>query len=170
MQLIHTLLPEVRFVHVIRDGRDVALSVIPLWFGPNTLHEAAAWWTKGIRKARKQSAELPYYLEVRYEDLVSDTETVLSRVCKFIRLPWDPSMLTSHEQAEKRLAELDQAVTFARTGQLIEHDKRQSIHAGVKESPHTARIARWKREMSPVDRHAFEEVAGSTLERLGYEC
>ena len=41
MSLIHDLLPETRFVHIIRDGRDVALSTRDLWFGPDSVEEAA---------------------------------------------------------------------------------------------------------------------------------
>lgn len=45
MSLIHRLLPEARFVHIIRDGRDVALSHSGLWFGPRLEEDPATWWT-----------------------------------------------------------------------------------------------------------------------------
>lgn len=87
MRLIQSLLPEARFIHVIRDGRDVALSNIPLWFGPNSIEEAAHWWQNWIREAREQSQGLDAYLEIRYEDLVLDTVPTLKKVCDFINLP-----------------------------------------------------------------------------------
>ncbi|MBA3474240.1 MAG: sulfotransferase, partial [Rubrobacter sp.] len=44
MDLIQDLLPEARFIHVVRDGRDVALSSMGLWFGPDSIEEAARRW------------------------------------------------------------------------------------------------------------------------------
>jgi hypothetical protein len=68
---IARLLPEARFVHLIRDGRDVVLSVRPLWFSPGTTIEAiAADWAHRIRTARMQGRGRAHYLEVRYETRV----------------------------------------------------------------------------------------------------
>src|SRR5207248_810105 len=52
MPTIAELLPEAHFIHMIRDGRDVALSVRPLWFGPNSIEEAAVWWQRRIEAGR----------------------------------------------------------------------------------------------------------------------
>ena len=63
-------------------------------------------WRKRIVKSRDDAAAVDGYLEVRYEDLVEDTESVLRRVCELIELDYDPAMLTYHERAEERLQEM----------------------------------------------------------------
>ena len=93
MLAIERLLPEARFIHVLRDGRDVALSLRDVWFGPASIEEAATQWCERIQAARRQATGVGAYLEIRYEDLVRDTESVLRRVCEFIELPWSESML-----------------------------------------------------------------------------
>lgn len=102
MRLLERPMPEARFIHMIRDGRDVAVSIRPLWFGPNSVRGAAHWWRDGIERARVTSAGLQGYMELRFEDLVLDTEPWLRRVCDFIELPWDPAMLAYHERLASR--------------------------------------------------------------------
>jgi hypothetical protein len=169
LKIIYPLLPEARFVHIIRDGRDVALSVSRLWFGPNSVVEAADWWASKIRKARHQAEALPYYLEVRYEDMLADPATVLRRICSFIDLPWDPAMLTFHERAQERIAELDAPVRSADGVRIVSVQERLSALKLVTEPPRRDRIGRWRTEMTREDRHAFEEIAGELLCELGYE-
>ena len=89
MKLIQRAIPEARFVHVIRDGRDVALSVLDRTVRDLTAGDIAKRWQKKITKAREDSPKLDHYIEIRYEDLILDTEPVLRRVCEFIELPWD---------------------------------------------------------------------------------
>ncbi len=93
MKPISRTLPEARFVHLIRDGRDVALSQVAVHFGPSTVEAAAEKWRAEITKARRQGPKLPHYLEVRYEELIADPEPVLRRICDATELEWDDAML-----------------------------------------------------------------------------
>ena len=64
------LWPGARFVVLVRDGRDVALSLKRMPFGPNNAWAAAQWWARGIRAGARAAAEHPgAVLTVRYEDL-----------------------------------------------------------------------------------------------------
>jgi len=159
-------LPEARFIHVIRDGRDVALSVAPLWFGPDGVEEAARHWSRRVVAARAAAAELNGYVEVRYENLVEDSAATLERLCEAIDLAWDPTMLDYHLRAPARLREM--AWDLSWRGGLIPAVDRMRIHALTAESPRADRVGRWRREMSPTDRHAFEAIAGEVLAELGY--
>ncbi len=106
-------LPEARFVHLIRDGRDVALSQTARAINEQPPPaEQAAKWVKRIGKSREQAAKLggERYIEARYEDLVRDPEPTLRRICDFVALDFDPAMLTYYERAADRLAEMSGAL------------------------------------------------------------
>jgi hypothetical protein len=169
MQLIQGLLPEAHFIHLIRDGRDVALSTRDLWFGPDSVQEAARRWRSLVEEARRQSRELPHYLEVRYEDLVSNTEPTLRKICDFVDLRWDASMLAYHKTAEERMSEIYRDIMTPKGKKVVRGEMRQSLHTLTGSPPQRDRIGRWKGEMSAEDRRRFEEVAGETLRELGYE-
>lgn len=168
MSAIQAVLPEARFVHVIRDGRDVALSVTPLWFGPDSVEEAARHWATRIAAARSQARELNAYIEVRYEDLVDDSETTLKRVCEDLDLPWNPAMLEYHRRAPSRLEEIARDMAW-RDGSVIPAAARTGIHALAAESPQADRSGRWRTQMAAADRCTFERIAGEMLAELGYE-
>ena len=68
--------------------------------------KVAQRWQGRILRAREQAPRLEHYLELRYEDLVLDTEMTLRKLCDFIELPFDDAMLTYHERAEARLSEM----------------------------------------------------------------
>ena len=110
MKLIQRAIPEARFVHVIRDGRDVALSVLDRTVRDLTAGDVAKRWQKKITKAREDSPKLHHYMEIRYEDLILDTEPVLRSVCEFIELPWDDALLSYHERSAERLQEMARAL------------------------------------------------------------
>jgi len=167
MRLITELLPEACFIHVIRDGRDVLLSVKGLWFGPGSVSEAAEAWVNRIRSARAEAVDLPNYMEIRYEDLVLDSEKTLRTICVFVDLPWESRMLDYHRGAEERLAEIARDVQ--KGGKLVATAKqRTSIHALTSKQPDATRIGRWKHEMPVADRNEFEKIAQPLLAELGY--
>ena len=168
MPLIERLLPEARFVHVIRDGRDVAVSIKPLWFGPDSIRTAARWWRDGIERARTAGAGLRHYLELRFEDLVVDTEPSLRRVCDFVALPWDPAMLAYHERAADRIAEVRREGRGDRGELIATVEQRRAIHAMTRDPPRADRIGRWRDELRRWQRWYFELVAGDLLRELGY--
>ena len=82
---------------------------------PPPVETAAARWRRRIETARADSEHLVGYLEIRYEDLVADTETALRKVCEYLELDYDPVMLRYHETAAERLAEMARAMP-ARAG------------------------------------------------------
>ena len=169
MTLIQGLLPEAHFIHIIRDGRDVALSTRNLWFGPDSVEEAAKLWRSLIEEARRQSRVLPHYLEVHYEDLVSDTESALRKICDFVDLPWDTSMLAYHRTAEERMSEIYRDMMTPKGKRVVRGEMRRSLHTLTGSPPQRDRIGRWRQEMTAADRKRFEVVAGQTLRELGYE-
>ena len=169
MRAIAGHFPEARFIHIIRDGRDVALSGKNLWFGPGPDLEAQARnWKERILETRRQAKAVPYYMEVRYEDLILKPESVLREICAFIAVDYDPSMLDYHRHAEERLAELGDRRD--RDGSLrVRSQQRRAIHRRTARAPDASRVFRWKREMTAEECASFERVAGDMLRTLGYE-
>jgi hypothetical protein len=173
MKKIQKTLPEARFIHVIRDGRDAGLSqksrVLRRGRKPAPPREMARRWRKRILKAQEDSAEIQHYIEVRYEDLVADTEAVLRRVCEHVELEYDPAMLRYYERAEERLQEMAGALPAKKGRAEREAGERVAAHALTTKPPDPARLHVWKREMTEAENAEFEEAAGYLLDELGYE-
>jgi hypothetical protein len=169
MELIHQLLPEASFVHIIRDGRDVALSLKRVWFGPKTVGDAAVWWADAVRAGRDQGSRLPRYLEIRFEDLVRDTETALRGVCQFLRLSWDSAMLDYHKRAAERMQETNRPHWVPSISKTIHTAELAEMFHLTTKTPQASQVGRWKLEMTDNERRAFEAIAGDLLAALGYE-
>jgi hypothetical protein len=171
MRTIGGVLGEARFLHLIRDGRDVALSRRRRGMGEaKPIADTAERWQRRIEGARRQAKRLRgRYLELRYEDLVADPEPALRRACDLCELEFDPAMLAHHERAEERLAEMagDLAAEGGRRPRAGE--ERIASHALAQRAPTTERVEAWRTEMPASDREAFEAVAGDLLAELGYD-
>jgi len=166
-------LPEAHFIHVIRDGRDVALStnrrLVELRGSqPVPIDRMAKRWRHRILTARGVAQVSDRYLEVRYEDLVLDTEPTLRRVCELIELDFDPAMLAYHERAEERLQEMNRERQRG-TRRTLSGEERMQAHAMTTKPPQPERVEVWREEMPAADRREFEAIAGGLLAELGYE-
>ena len=95
---IWRLFPTARFVHVIRDGRDVACSIIPQNWGPNNVTDAAKRWVECIWKGVVHRKDEQRYTEVRYEALATDPEPILRRLTEWIGEEFDSAMLEYHRR------------------------------------------------------------------------
>jgi hypothetical protein len=144
--------PDARFVVLVRDGRDVALSLERLPFGPNNAWAAAQWWARGIRAgAAAQRAHPDRVRTVRYEDLATDPATHVPAVCAFLGLGYDPAMLDLAHADRSKIVE-DQKTWFP------------TLFEGI----NTKAVARWPREMPRREQAVFASLARDELESLGY--
>jgi hypothetical protein len=168
MDVIHRVLPEARFVHLIRDGRAVALSIKDLWFGPDTIEGCAEFWVARLDEARAKAADLPHYMEVIYEDLVRDPEPNLRRIAEFIEVPFDERMVRFYENVDERIALETPPEEVAPDGRIVSTEERMKIMENLKRPPDPSRIDRWKTAMSEEDLATFESIAGERLRELGY--
>lgn len=154
MPLLGKLFPEAMFVHVIRDGRDVATAFSDVSFGPHNVAEAAIYWRRRVRSGRRAGRNLGLrrYCEVRYDDLVDEPERVLRRLCSFVDLSFDPAMLRYFERPQ------DSVVA---TGIPQAHQRLLL--------PPTAGLRQWRDEMPTPALRIFETLAGDALVQFGYE-
>jgi hypothetical protein len=170
MKQIEGAIPEAHFIHMIRDGRDAALSRFKrLLKEPPPIETVAGRWRKKIEAAREDAGGLSRYMEVQYEDLVRDTEGELRRVCEFIDLPWEDEVLRYYERAEERLQEMQRDLPADDGKPMRPADHRKEAHVLTSKPPDPSRLARWKEEMDPEQNATFERVAGDLLAELGYE-
>jgi len=153
---------------IIRDGRDVMLSVRGLWFRPgDTIEACAEDWTRRLGRTREIGHRLSRYLEVRYEALVTSPEATLATICGFLDLVFEPAMLRYHERAGSRLEEHE--ARYAADGRLvISKAERRHNQRFVMKPPQPDRIGRWRQEATADELRRFESVAGEWLDRLGY--
>jgi hypothetical protein len=145
--------PAARFVVLVRDGRDVALSVKRVPFGANNAWAAAHTWAHGIRLGREAEGRYPgQVLTLRYEDVVAEPRPQVARLCEFLGLPFEDDMLAI-EHTDPSKIHKDQADWFT------------NVWAGI----NTSAVGKWKGGMSVRDQRVFSSVAGAELEALGYE-
>lgn len=166
---IRRVLPEARFIHLIRDGRDAALSLRRMWFSPGwEIQTQASYWRDCVLSARRAGLGHNDYLEVRYEDLIQNTEATLTRVCAHVDLKFEPEMLNYYQRAPERLQEhkgrtLPDGTVFLTQQQRLEQQQRTTKPLDA------SCVSSWKRIMDADERRSFQLVAGDLLEELGYE-
>ena len=157
LPLLERLFPSARFVHLIRDGRDAALSYLAVpegimtagWGHPHDAAGFAAQWATEVRDARALGRRVgeARYLELGYEALVADAPGSLREVCRFAGLEYDDGML----------------------GYVGETESARKAHQQRLNEPPRVGVRDWRTEMAPIDVAAFESVAGDLLAELGYE-
>ncbi|HYX77693.1 MAG TPA: sulfotransferase, partial [Gaiellaceae bacterium] len=156
LRLLERLFPDALFVHLIRDGRDAALSFLSMprgivtetWMHPRTPADFACQWRTEVAAARRLGRRVGHrYLEVRYEELVADVEGVLAQICAFAGLDYEPAMA-------------DYAGNVDVSAKPHQQRLRQPPTTGVRD---------WRAQMAAADVAAFEHVAGELLRELGYE-
>ena len=166
---IRRILPEARFIHIIRDGRDAALSLREMWFSPGReIETQAKHWRDWVVAAREAGAGHPDYLEVRYEELIADPAAVLQRVCVFIDLPYEKEMLSYHLRVPERLKEHGTRLRID-GNVVVTHEKRLDQARLTTQPPDSSRVLAWKESMTGDERERFEALAGPLLRELGYE-
>jgi len=160
IETLHRLWPSARFVHVIRDGRDVALSMMD-WpkscpkpgdfatWREDRVSTAALWWEVNVRMGRQAGESIGHelYYEVRYESLVRRPREESAALCGFLGVPHSDAMLRFYEVA----AASDPGLETRRA-----------------HLPVTPGLRDWRAELSPQDNERFEAAVGALLDELGY--
>ncbi len=157
LRVLERLFPDAQFVHLIRDGRDAALSFLRMpagtytrtWAHPDTVAEFACLWRLEVANARALGERVgsSRYLEVRYEELIDRPEAVIRGICEFASLPYEQAMLE-----------------YAAAVDVSDKPHQQRLL-----QPLTPGVRDWRTQMDTDDLAAFEAIAGDLLAELGYE-
>jgi hypothetical protein len=161
IRLLHALWPEARFVHLIRDGRDVCLSTVNwkkmaarltasfvTWREDAVTTAAMRWrWNVQLGQEAGQALGASLYYELRYEALVARPAEECTRLCTFLGVPYDEVMLRFHEGRTQDDPNLDAKRAWR---------------------PITPGLRDWRTQMRPDDLERFEATAGDLLDELGY--
>jgi len=162
MPALHALFPAARFVDIIRDGRNTALSILnwatgskgpgkwTLW-NEDPVGASALWWRwlagSGQRDGQLLGNEL--YYQVKYEKLVANPEKELQSIAMFLGIPYSDNMANYHAGKTKHAPGLS-----AKSAWL----------------PPVKNLRDWSNDMPPEDIGVFEGIAGGLLRKNGYSC
>lgn len=141
------MFPDAQFVHLVRDGRGVAWSLMDRRhdFKVYNAYQAAKYWQQYVETARESGRALgeDIYLETRYEDLLNDPESELKKICAFLGEAYSPALLDYQRPPE---------TTHTLLHKPIQKDNSE----------------KWRRKLSRSQIRLFESGAGVTLRAFGY--
>ena len=142
IKLLAQAYPDALFIHMIRDGRDSAVSFYRRWL--RTPEMTIFRWKKAVTEGRKQGAQLgARYFELKYEELTADPERCLRAICEFLNVPFEPVIL---ESSQPYL------------------EKKASGQGGI-----TRNSGKWQSAFAPQRCARLESIAGATLAQCGYD-
>ncbi|MEM9904050.1 MAG: sulfotransferase [Cyanobacteria bacterium P01_D01_bin.44] len=164
VHLLHQVFPHAKFIHLIRDARDVCMSWQNAYLRSNSsafkhgqsISDAAKHWSHMVNAAVESGQHLgsEFYLEIRYEDLVLKTEETLKNICTFIGEEYDSRMLDFYKNsAVKEIA--------------IDKPHHAQHHTKTRRPPNPTDTYRWRAEMSLADIVLVEAHAGQMMDRIG---
>jgi hypothetical protein len=143
LPLIGEIYPDAAVLHIIRDGRDVARSLVSRHWGPETYEEAADEWRTTVEAARNAGPALARYREVRYESLIADPEPQMRDIFAWLSLPPTEATL-----------------------EAMRREMRTPVNLRPEDS--TVAASKWESTLRDEDRRTVERVAGTLLVELGY--
>ena len=155
---IKTDIPDALFVHIVRDGRDIAVSLrkmgefrpIPWNRKPASLEATALYWKWMVQHGRSSGRLFPEdYIEVRYEELVTAPQQALETLSRFLGQELDYQQIQNNR--------------LGRVGET------NSSFRGSQASAESNPIHRWKKMLSPQQVAGLEALVGDCLEESGYE-
>jgi hypothetical protein len=143
---------QAKFIHLYRDGRDVALSFRKAIVGEKHFYFIAKQWHKDQQLALRIKDDTQRYFGVRYESLINQPEEILKSLCEFLGIKYNSDMLNFNQSRE--------AERTANGGALWSNVSKPLMKSNTE---------KFRKQASEEDLRIFESVAGTTLDALGYE-
>ena len=166
LEAITALFPKAKFIHLVRDGRDVACSYRKLKqlkstsaYAPRLtaeIDEIALEWddnNTNIFNFLKNIEKENQYV-VKYEEVLLQLEKTCRNICTFLQVEYDPEMLEYHIANKELSLEPSETIDW----------KKKTL-----EKPDRSRIGQYKKQLRPLDIERFNQIARTSLQRYGYK-
>ncbi|UCH62819.1 MAG: sulfotransferase [Fidelibacterota bacterium] len=166
---LRAIFPEAKIIHIVRDGRDVACSLVPGCGGDKWQHLKPPSWQELFSQYRgavrcalawKESVQIALHdlaatshIQIRYEDLVQTPHEVVGNLLSYLDLEDDPAV---HDFSDK--------IQDTTTGPY-----QAKIQSMWSRADHRVRIGRYRENLTPEELTVITQMLGPTLEKLGYE-
>ena len=149
--VLNTLFPEARFIHIVRDGRDVFDSWRKMDPSKNNASVIALDWSYKIFKIEKSFSRMPsgHTFTLRYEDLLEKPEEVIKEVCTFLNVGYEPAMLDFYKTSHFYIGEHHSDLIF--------------------NAINRSNTAKWHKNLTPLEIKSFNLLAGHYLKKHHYE-
>jgi hypothetical protein len=147
------LFPKSKFIYLCRDGRDVVKSFQRTgWYGP-WLHDNIREWNEALdyRERWRHSDLNDQIFDVRYEDLILDTENTVRNICNFLAERFESQMLAWQSRVDDLLPA-----------------REMPVHQNLRRPPVSTDVNRWRREMTAREVFVCEAFMGKQLDQAGY--
>lgn len=147
---IYRTFPQGKYIHLLRDGRDVAASMLAT--GQATLEQATDRWIISVEQSLQLQQQLSasQFLEVRYEDLVTRPPESLQEICRFLGISYRERMLE-----------------YWRLPTTLEH-KHFDHHSHLDQPVFSSSVGKWRQRLSPEQQAYVRSKTSALLERLQY--
>jgi len=158
---IQELLPNARFIHMVRDPRDVVCSIVKMRFGADDIVVAAMEWHLyiGCWLMAERVVSADRRMECRYEELCTSPEQTFAELAKFL----------DHTEAAAAAALAQHATGRSKSDTGFEKVAVVSHHTRLIEPITPSRIGRYKSELTVAQIQAIEQIAQYGMLAYGYE-
>lgn len=147
---LHKIFPNCKVIILIRDGRAIANSIMPLDWGPNSITRAAYYWEQRLAHSFAAKQYLGNQaIIVRYEDILSESKVTIGNICNFLDVPFESNMLNANGFSVPKFTK----------------EQHNLVGNGIVRN----RIDSWKDSLSQREIEVFESLTDDILLMLGYE-
>ena len=141
-----------QFIHMLRDGRDSCASMLQRGWYEGSFRRICQHWASCTRAALDLGKNHPdALLEVRFERLLADPAGEMQNVCRFLGVPFEPSMVDYQAYAREHLP-----------------PSARDLHSKLFLPPDVREAGKWKRSITLWQEAIFLAVAGRTAKEVGY--
>jgi hypothetical protein len=151
VDIFHSLFPEARFIHIVRDGRDVFDSWRKIDRTKGNVSTIALDWRYKLSRIERSFSKIPESckMTLRYEDLLQRTEESVRLVCRFLKIDFQEGMLEFYRSSHKYIGKHHSKLIF------------RPVNSG--------NVEKWKKNLTPREARSFALLAGRYLRKYGYQ-
>ena len=147
--------PDARYVHIVRDGRDCVASSVRAGFFDNSYYTAAYAWRDNVHFCRRFGEQLgpDRFVQIRYEDLVSELRDALDGLCRFLGVEPSDAMLEHHRSVSSTTPDVE----------------RLGHHENVRRPISTSSLGKWRTQIPSSEIEVVSRIVDGEMRACGYQ-